>query len=92
LIDVQKEKSTKEIREHDDKILRLSVSSDGRHLASLGQDRLIIWDCSTWKPIHTVEGPFPTSTYLPLAFGRTAPMLATASATDPTIVQIVHFQ
>jgi WD40 repeat protein len=79
----------REIDEHDSKILRLSFSTDGRWLASLGEDRLIVWRCRDWTPAHTIDGPFPTKTYLPLAFAPVGTTLAAADPVDPTAVQLI---
>jgi WD40 repeat protein len=90
--DIASGKNITQLDYHTDKILRLSFSFDGRLLATLGQDRLAICDTQTWKPIHTVKGPFPTSTFLPLAFTPTAKVLATALADDPTAVLLVNLE
>ena len=90
LWDIKNPKPVKELKEHRDKILRVRFSPDGRLLASLGQDRQIIWNCQEWKPLHTIEGPFPTSTYLPLAFASSGPLLATTDVANPTVIQLVQ--
>jgi len=82
-------KMERELNEHGEKILRLSFSADGRWLASLGEDRLIIWSTENWKPSHTIDGPFPTKTYLPLAFAPTGSIVAAADPEDPTTVQLI---
>jgi len=75
------------LREHTDKILKLCFSSDGQFFASQGQDRTLIWDCSTWTAVCALNGPFPTQTYLPLDFSPNHRELATPDS-DATIIRI----
>jgi WD40 repeat protein len=65
------------LESHDDLIAGLSFSFDGRLLASISTDSLLLWRCDTWKPIvRFVMGSPLDGMYEGLSFHPKLPILA----------------
>jgi WD40 repeat protein len=69
---------------HEDRIVGLAFSAEGRFLASGGEDRIIkIWDAHSWKLLE--EQPDPTGSIRTLMFHPTDSRLLVWGSSDGTV-------
>ncbi len=88
LWDPAKAERIKTIQAHEGPATSVSISSDGRLLASKGLDsRVRLWRCDTWEQVSELPEPSGDKTLASLAFHPKEPVLATLGEND-TVIRI----